>query len=176
MQFDRAKFKNLVHYVVWKMSGKDGFGATKLYKVLWFAEARAFTLRRQPIAGETYIREEHGPVPHHAKGVRAELVSEGLIAESKINNGKEWLFKSLKPPPTSFLTEQERQDVDYWIAHIDKDHTAGSISELSHNYGWEIAKQGDVLPYHAIWADRLVEPAAEDIEKARAKVRALGLS
>ena len=88
MQFDKDKFKNLVHYIIWKTSGQDGFGATKLYKVLWFAEARAFTLHRTPIAGETYIREEHGPVPQHGRSIRAELVAEGLISEKKIDRGK----------------------------------------------------------------------------------------
>jgi Protein of unknown function (DUF4065) len=178
VSFDRAKFKNLVHYVIWKTSGKDGFGATKLYKVLWFAEARAFTLGRQPITGETYIREEHGPVPQHARAVRTELVSEGLIAESKINRGshQEWLFRALKAPPTNFINEKEKSYVDYWIKHIDEDHTAKSISDLSHDYGWEIAKSGEVLPLHALWADRLKEPTDEDINRAKARVRDLGLS
>jgi hypothetical protein len=66
MQFDRDKFKALVHYVIWRAGGRDGIGATKLYKVLWFAEARAFVLSNRPISGETYIREEDGPSPRHA--------------------------------------------------------------------------------------------------------------
>jgi hypothetical protein len=30
MQFDRDKFKALLHYIVWKTGDVDGFGATKL--------------------------------------------------------------------------------------------------------------------------------------------------
>ena len=57
MAFDREKFKQLVHYVIWN-GKRDWFGATKLNKVLWFADARAYVLTGRPITGATYIREE----------------------------------------------------------------------------------------------------------------------
>jgi hypothetical protein len=42
MQFDREKFKSLMHYVIAKAGDEDGFGAVKLYKILWFSDARAY--------------------------------------------------------------------------------------------------------------------------------------
>ena len=51
MAFDREKFKQLVHYVIWKAGKRDWFGATKLNKVLWFADARAYVLTGRPITG-----------------------------------------------------------------------------------------------------------------------------
>ncbi len=175
MLFDRDKFKNLVHYVIWKAGGNDGFGATKLYKVLWFAEARAYVLRRQPITGATYIREEHGPVPKLGRQIRAELESEGRISEIKSNRGgyDQWTFKSLVAPP-KFLSEPDRTDVDYWIKHVDENHSAASISEESHDYGWEIAKQGEEIPLIAILAQRIRTPTKAEIEKAKSKAKDLG--
>ena len=175
MQFDKDKFKNLIHYVIWKAGGNDGFGATKLNKVLWFAEARAYVLRRQPIAGATYIRDIHGPVPRLGRQVRAELVAEGLISERKVNRGRyeEWIFQSLSPPQ-KFLSDEDKQDVDYWIKHIDEDHTATSISEESHDYGWEIARQGEEIPLIAILAQRIRTPTKTEIEKAKSKAKDLG--
>jgi hypothetical protein len=79
MTFDREKFKSVVHYVIARAGDRDGFGATKLYKVLWFSDARAYMLRGKPITGEVYIREKHGPVPSHAPGVIEELKLEGAI-------------------------------------------------------------------------------------------------
>lgn len=177
MQFDREKFKNLVHYVIWKMSGKDDFGATKLYKVLWFAEARAYVLRKTPIAGATYVREAHGPVPKLGRAVREELVAEGKISQKQIDRGKytSWLFKCLVPPPKGFLSDDEKKDVDWWINHIDKDHTASSISELSHDYSWEIARQGEELPLFAILAARMREPTNLEIDRAKKRARERGL-
>lgn len=177
MEFDKEKFKNLVHYVIWKTSGKDGFGATKLYKVLWFSEARAYVLRKRPIAGATYIREEHGPVPKLARQIRSELVAEGRISEFLIDRGKYkgWVFKSLVPPPKDFLTSEDRQDVDWWIKHIDEDHSATSISDFSHDYGWEIAKRGEELPLYSVLAERFREPSDQEIEIANVRAKKLGL-
>jgi hypothetical protein len=55
MEFDRERFKTLVVYIAWKAGRRDGFGATKLNKVLWFAEASAFVLDGKPIVSATYI-------------------------------------------------------------------------------------------------------------------------
>ena len=57
VEFDREKFKTLVVYIAWKAGQRDWFGATKLNKVLWFAEARAFVLHGKPITGATYIQQ-----------------------------------------------------------------------------------------------------------------------
>jgi hypothetical protein len=77
--FDREKFKSLVHYIIARAGNKPGFGATKLNKVLWFADARLFMLRGKPITGAAYIREKWGPVPQQIMPVRDELVREGHI-------------------------------------------------------------------------------------------------
>lgn len=172
MLFDRAKFKNLMHYVIWQANGRDGFGATKLYKVLWFSEARSFVLNKAPITGAPFIREEHGPVPKLGRQIRAELVSDGLTSERQIRN--QWHFKSLSVPPQNFLSAKEKEIVDYWIRHIDEDHTAQSISDYSHNFGWEIAAQGELLPYHSILADRFREPTDDEVGKAQERARVAG--
>lgn len=176
MTFDREKFKNLVHYVIWKTSGKDGFGATKLYKVLWFAEARAYVIRRQPIANAVYIKQKYGPVPEMGTLIRNELERDGLISQKKTNRGKyeEWVFRCLVPPVTGLLSETEKMDVDYWIKHIDLDHTASSISDFSHDHGWEIAKMGEVLPLHAILSERFREPNDQELDAARKRAIAAG--
>jgi Protein of unknown function (DUF4065) len=176
MTFDGEKFKNLIHYVIWKTSGKDGFGATKLYKVLWFAESRAYVTRRQPIANAVYIRRKHGPVPEVGMLARNELERDGLISQKKVNRGKfeEWTFRCLRPPLTGLLSELEKMDVDYWIRHIDLDHTAKSISDLSHDYGWEIAKMDEVLPLHAVLSERFREPTDKELESAKKRAIAAG--
>jgi Protein of unknown function (DUF4065) len=82
MQFDHNKFKALLHYIVWKAGDKDDFGATKLYKVLWFSDARAFQLEGRSITGETYVREKFGPMPRHGLSIIDELEREGAIQVS----------------------------------------------------------------------------------------------
>lgn len=177
MQFDRDKFKRLVHYVIARTQDRDGFGAVKLYKVLWFAETKQYLITGKPITGAEYIREQHGPVPKLGNAIRKELESDKAITQWKDRyfNKNGWRFKSLRSPDMRGFTEQELQAVHYWIEHIDKDHTAASISEQSHDYPWEIAKMREVIPYHAQLAARMREPTDEELERARKVAQELKL-
>jgi hypothetical protein len=175
--FDRNKFKSLLHYVVWKAGDRDGFGATKLYKVLWFSDARAFMLKRKPITGETYIREKYGPLPKHAMDVITELERDGAIElrNTRYFNKALRQFHSLRTPDRLALEDGEREIVDYWIQHIAYDHTAASISEESHDLAWEIARMGEEIPYFAIFATRIRDPDEKEIAWARQRAKELGL-
>jgi len=177
MQFDRSKFKVLLHYVVWKAGDKDGFGATKLYKVLWFSDARAYMLHGEPITGEVYIREKFGPMPRHADSVIRELADDGAIRfwMDTFHNRPIRHYHSLRVPDRLSLNEAQKQIVDYWIKHIADDHTAESISEQSHDYAWEIAKLGEEIPYHAIFATRIRDPEGEELDWALRRAKELGL-
>ncbi|MGB6541114.1 MAG: Panacea domain-containing protein [Xanthobacteraceae bacterium] len=177
MQFDRDKFKSLLHYVIWKTSDRAGFGTTKLYKVLWFSDARAFMLYKEPITGETYIREKYGPMPRHAAGVLNEMRLGGLIRiwNDRYFNKPIRRFASLEKPDRLNLTDPQRQIVEYWITHIADDHTAASISEETHDQTWEIATLGEELPYAAIFATRARDPEGAELDWAKSRAKELGL-
>lgn len=178
-RFNREKFKALVHYIIWKAGDEDGFGATKLNKVLWFGDARLFATRQKSITGASYIREKYGPVPKAIMPVRQELVNSGAIKQwrDQYHGRQAWRFKALVPPNVSVFSEEELQTVNWWIDHIAKDHTANSISEESHDYGWEIAAMGEELPFHAFLAWRIQEePSKEAMEWAVSRAKELGLN
>jgi Protein of unknown function (DUF4065) len=177
MQFDHNKFKALLHYVVWKAGDTDGFGAVKLYKVLWFSDARAYQLHRAPITGETYVREKFGPMPRHGQSTIKELErDEAIEVTSGDFFGKAIRhFHSMRSPDKLSLTDNQRGIVKYWIKHIADEHTAQSISDESHDYAWEIAKVGEEIPYHAIFAARIRDPEGEELKWATEKAKALGL-
>jgi hypothetical protein len=177
MEFDRDKFKALLHYVVWKAGDKEGFGATKLYKVLWFSDARAYMLQGDPITGETYVREKYGPLPTHALSTIDELAREGTITISAGDYYGKAIrhFHSMRLPDKLALSARQREIVEYWIKHIADEHTATSISEESHDYAWEIATLGEKIPYHAIFAIRIRDPEGEELKWATDKAKELGL-
>ena len=176
-EFDREKFKRLVHYVIWRANEAPGFGATKLNKVLWYSDAKAFMLHGAPITGAVYIREKYGPVPKAIMPVRQELERENRIRVLKgpYHNGEQLQFKSLIPPNTADFTGDELSTVNWWISHIDKEHTAASISDQSHDLVWELAEMGEEIPYHAIFATRTRPPNDEEWRWARERAQALGL-
>lgn len=177
MRFDREKFKRLLHYVSWKAGKRDWFGATKLYKVLWFADARQYTLTGSSITGETYIREKFGPIPKHGIEIRRELRREYITTEypNVRNDGDVTRIVSEVTPDLSIFTTEELQIVDWWIEHIDKNHTAKSISDRSHDYVWEIAKMGEELPYFALRVSRIQEPEDGDLVRLKQRAKDLGL-
>lgn len=177
MTFDRDKFRALVLYVIWRAGQQEGFGATKLNKVLWFAEARHFMAYGAPITGETYIRHRHGPVPSHINEIKADLVSSGEIEvfhEEYFGNKIERFVTDLPPNVESF-TSQELSLVDWWIRHVSEEHTATSISDLSHNYTWKIAAMGEPIPLYAVFATRIRAPMGEELDWAKAEAKRLGL-
>jgi hypothetical protein len=177
MQFDRDKLKALLHYVVWRAGDKGDFGATKLYKVLWFSDARSYVLFGEPITGESYVREKFGPMPRHALSVIQELVDDSAIRVWKETHFDLPIrrFHSLRTPDRLSLDARQREIVEHWIKHIADEHTATSISEESHDYAWEIAKLGEELPYHAIFANRIREPEGDELEWASRRAKDLGL-
>ncbi|MEC5323307.1 Panacea domain-containing protein [Aurantimonas sp. A3-2-R12] len=175
--YDREKLKALVHYVIWKAGSRPNFGATKLYKIAWFSDARCFVLKGRSITGAPYIRQEHGPIPRDGIIVRNELARAGLISQKKLPSfrGEAWSFRSMAPPDPNVFEGYERAEIDWWIKHIDEDHTATSISDESHDYGWEIAQTGEKLPFVSILAQRVREPNQEELAWARTRARELSL-
>src|ERR1700733_4521543 len=61
-EFNRSKFKELVLYLSQRSAGDEGFGAVKLNKLLYRSDFEAYRLLGRPITGETYIKQEFGPV------------------------------------------------------------------------------------------------------------------
>lgn len=174
--FDREKFAALVLYVIWRTSDVPDFGITKLNKVLWFADARAYEASGKSITGETYIRQKYGPVPKHMQQTLM-----GLALEEKIRLEPEphydftvQHFTTMEQPDTSVFTNDEMVLIDWWIKHVADDHTAVSISEKSHDYGWKLAKQGEELPYKAFLARRIRQLRDDELEWARTVAKELG--
>ena len=177
MSYDHTKYKALVLYIVWRTGDVRDFGVTKLNKVLWFVDARAFEALGKPVTGETYIRRKFGPVPKHIDTVLDELRIDGLVqawTEPYFEHVVQ-RYAAHAPPDTSMFTPEELGFADWWIKHIAKDHTAISISEKSHDYGWKIVRDGDELPLTAFLAKRIRPPMeGEELDWARQAANEIG--
>jgi hypothetical protein len=128
---------------------------------------------KKPITNAVYIREKYGPVPKHGILARDQLEREGAI--KTIKEGKLTRIVAARPPDVSIFSQDELKTVDYWIDHIDRDHTATSISEESHDYAWNIAAMGEELPLYAVLANRIREPNAEELGRLKQRAKELGL-
>jgi Protein of unknown function (DUF4065) len=177
MRFDKEKFKILVLYVIWRAGHRDGFGSTKLNKVLWFADARAYVLHKKPITGATYIREKHGPVAKQMLSIDKELRQKGLIEVRKERYSKHDTTKlrAFERPDLSLFNDEELSIVDHWIKHIDEDRIDDAQDALAHDYAWQIAEMGEVIPLYAVLATRVRAPRGKELEWAKAEAARLGL-
>ena len=174
MSFDRNKFKALVLYIIWRAGDVRDFGLTKLNKVLWFSDARTYEAFGRSVTGETYIRRKFGPVPKHIDSVLDELSAEGSIQTSTepCFDFEVKRFSAHKPPAMLDFSRDEMGFIDWWISHVAESHTASSISEKSHDYGWKIAKEGEELPFKAFFAKRLRQPKeGDELDWARTAAR-----
>lgn len=161
------KFKALVHYVVASTDDPHRLGATRLNKICWYADTLAFRYAGKSITGETYVKRIHGPVPKSILATIRELEAEQKIHVREhqiLPSRKMRLFQAMKDADPSIFDAEERDIIDFVVHRICHDHTAASISEMSHDAIWEAANDGEVIPMSAT----LVAEPAEFTEKVSA--------
>lgn len=173
----KARFKALVHYILERCDDPKKLGATKLNKVLWYADTFAFRSTGQTISGEThYVKRQFGPVPKKVLSAIRELQAEGKIhvKETEYFGKPKREFISLRQADASKFTAEEIEIVDAVLSAICDHHTAASISDLSHDLIWEAAELGEDIPVFAVlaaqvgaltkndkkWADDLIKKHA----------------
>lgn len=159
LAIDTAKFDRLVHYVISKVGDPSRFGAIKLNKILYFSEYENVRLTGRPIAGATYVKREFGPVPKEITESLERLKTSGLVSfevvwqthEESGEHYKRWIFSSHGSPDLSGFTKEELALVDSHLDDIVNNHTAGSISDKSHNKVWEYARDEEQIPWMAAY-------------------------
>jgi Protein of unknown function (DUF4065) len=89
MDFKRGKFKELVVYLsaASARAADDGFGMVKLNKLLYRADFEAYRLLGHSITGETYEKQEFGPVARDLPIVLDELGAAGRLRWEHIPRG-----------------------------------------------------------------------------------------
>lgn len=169
-EFDSAKLDALVLYIVNRVENPSDLGATKLHKVLWFSDLALFASRQRSIAGETYIKMPRGPWAIHAEDALTRLKMSGAVAEKAMPhyNKIQRRFFATRDPDISGFTAEEISTVDSMISAICYNHTASSISDLSHSRIWEITPDREVIPLETVFALELVEPSRQDLDWADA--------
>lgn len=148
-----AKFKALVHYVIAKAE-PSRLGSVCLNKILWYLDTLSYRATGTSITGETYIKRQHGPVPKHVLAVLGELEHEqAIVIRNRERFGYPMTdFISVKDPHASLLKLLSAADMemaDDVRQYICDEHTAASISELSHDQIWEAANIGEEIPLAA---------------------------
>ena len=155
----------MVHYVCHTCPQQSKLGKTKLNKILWASEAEHYLRVGKPIAGETYVKMEMGPVSDNLLSMIDELCEEGAleVTTTKVYNFQKYEFVSLRDPDLSGFTDEELGLIDAVRDVVCHGFTAESISKLSHNLAWEIAEDGKEIPHFTQLVSRLSDPDDDTI-------------
>lgn len=145
------KFKAMVHLIVASCPDPNRLGATRLNKICWFADSVSYRALGSGITTETYVKRPRGPVPKSILNTIRQLVDEGkiVVKDSGEPVYRTRLFVSLNEPNKSLFSSIELDIIAHFSKTICEEHTANSISELSHDEIWTAAIEGEEIPLYA---------------------------
>lgn len=155
LAYDERKFTELLVYVADQLRGDRAGGATKLNKVLFFAEFTHLRRHQSVISGCEFQKLRHGPAPRQLLPVRQRLVASGEaeIKEEDFLGRPQHRLVPLRPADLSVFTPAERQTIDDVLDQL-SGLTGRQVSDLSHEEpGWELTELGETIPPAAAFLD-----------------------
>jgi hypothetical protein len=149
------KFEELILYVARESQDDRRCGATKLNKILFYADFMAYHKLGQSITGQKYQKLERGPAPKRVVPVVESMVSRGFCAWAERSYFGFPLKKliALREPDVSVFSAEELDVARTVISEL-WDLNATEVSDLSHRFvGWQAAEIGEEIPYETVFVD-----------------------
>ncbi len=149
------RFRELILYLAAKSEGDRHFGSTKLNKLLFFCDFRAYRFFGNSISGQAYQKLQYGPCPRGIVPVIEKMVAEGecVVHERDHMGYPQKRLLASRDPDLSVFTPAEVDLInqvveDLWWAD------AKTVSELSHEFiGWRAAEIHEEIPYETVFVD-----------------------
>ena len=152
--FHQEKMNELVLYIAQESEKDPRFGATKLNKLLFYADFGSYRLLGAPITGATYRHLQAGPAPKELLDTRRLLVDTGAaeIVNLQYFTGTQARIEAKRSPKLSgVLSAEELAIVDDVIQEFWQ-YNAQQISERSHReWPWMVTKNLEEIPYYTAW-------------------------
>ena len=170
--YNAEKLKGLVLYVADRSRDDPYFGATKLNKILYYADFRAYRELGHSITGADYQKLPEGPAPRELMRARQQLLNEGRITieHRPVFNYIQQRIVPVKPieNPESLFSPDELAIVDDVLFSL-RGKTGTEVSEMSHaEAGWKLVDYYQSIPYKTAWiAPKGEEPNEEALAIAR---------
>src|SRR5437867_4342841 len=112
IEFEKERFVELLLYYS-KRGHDEGLviGATKLNKLLFFSDFRAFARFGKPLTGARYQKLQWGPAPRALLPIRTELIESGQV---KPSDPEDWnyVLEPCREPDMSLFSEKELFVID----------------------------------------------------------------
>ena len=176
--YDESKFIEMLLYVADRLQTDRAGGATKVNKVLFFADFANVRRHGRPISGASYQKLPHGPAPRRLKPVRDQLVATGQ-AELRTEDFLGYSVNRLvprRPADVSVFAPEELATIESVLGDL-AGLNARQVSDLSHEEaGWRLVNEGDTIPYEAalVGARQVATSTARLLEQAVVERYGLG--
>jgi hypothetical protein len=161
------RFRELIVYISEKCADCEFFGATKLNKILYHSDFRAFERFGEPLTGVAYFALNSGPAPVPLVPIRRELIQEGAITieERPVGARVQHRVVAIREAYTELFTPVELELVGEVIEEL-WDQSAEEASNASHDVRWRTLRLEDRIPYEATFLsdDELSE---EDLTRTK---------
>jgi hypothetical protein len=149
------KFEELILYIARESQEDRRCGATKLNKILFYADFMAYHKLGRSITGQKYQKLERGPAPRRIVLVVDAMIARGLCAWAERSYFGFPLRKllALREPDVSVFSAEEL-DIARTVVSELWDLNATEVSDLSHRFvGWQAADFGEEIPYQTVFVD-----------------------
>jgi len=169
------KLKELILHIAETCKDDPEFGATKLNKILFFADFLAYGINQKSITGEKYYHLPNGPTPKKLKRAQEELKSSGRakIEERPYFGRTQKRLIPLQGPDTSMFDQEELDIVDMSIKLL-QGLNASQVSDATHRLlPWLLTESDEEIPYHATFSMFLVPVRQEGITWAHEELERL---
>lgn len=171
--YDERKLTELLLYVAQRLESDRAGGATKLNKILYFADFAHVRRTGAPITGAVYLKLPQGPVPRQLLPIRSRLVARGdaeLVREDFLGYELHRLVPR-RQPALSVFSAAELDTIEKVLTDLDG-LNARQVSDLSHEEaGWRLVGEGEVIPYEAalVGARQISTPTTRRLQQEAAQ-------
>lgn len=149
------------------------YGATKLNKILYFADFLFFKHYGKSITGAEYQRLDEGPAPRRLKPVQQKLVRDKRLIIKQVEAWSHSQKRSiaLSEPDIDIFSAREISIIDRIIKEV-WNKTATEVSDESHGINWKIYGDRESMPYESVHLSD--EITFDDVERAHELIKEYG--
>ena len=147
------KLQELILYISQKCEDDPKFSDTKLNKILFLADFRAYGYWGRSITGSQYFHNHHGPTSRAMVPARNKLEeAERFHMEERPYFGQKQNRPIATANPNLALFDKEEIELVDQIIEEFWHYTATQLSEETHTYvPWLTTEQGEDIPYETIF-------------------------
>lgn len=152
-EFNIAKFKNLILYILEKCAGKPNVGETVLNKLLYFSDFNYYEIYEEHLSGATYRKFAKGPVPKEIGDILKEMIDEGKLQafNTKYFGYTQKRYFPLVTSDKKMFNGAEIEVIDKVIDRL-SGMSAKEISEYSHgDMPWKASSDRQNIDYELVF-------------------------